>query len=64
MKLTIDIKSGDTYTYRTYQYSERRAYITANGEGDFFVLRSFVDKIINTSKVIFDGTNVVPTDKY
>lgn len=64
MKLTIDVKSGDTYTYRTYQYSERRAYITANGEGDFFVLRSFIDKIINTSKVIFDGTNVNPTDKY
>ena len=64
MKLTIDVKSGDTYTYRTYQYSERRAYITANGEGDFFVLRSFIDKIINTSKVIFDGTNVDPTDKY
>ena len=64
MKLTIDVKTGDTYTFRTYKYSERRAFITANGEGDFFVLRSFVDKIINTSKVIFDGVNVDPTDKY
>ena len=64
MKLTIDLLNGDNYTYRTYKYSERRAYITANGEGDFFVLRSFVDKIINTSKVIFDGTNIDPTDKY
>jgi hypothetical protein len=64
MKLSIDLLSGENYTYRTYQYSERRAYITANGQGDFFVLRSFVDKIINTSKVIFDGTNVEPTAKY
>lgn len=64
MKLTIDLLNGDNYTYRTYQYSERRAYITANGQGDFFVLRSFIDKIINTSKAVFDGINVEPTDKY
>ena len=64
MKLTIDLLNGDNYTYRTYKYSERRAYITANGEGDFFVLRSFIDKIVNTSKAVFDGINVEPTDKY
>jgi hypothetical protein len=64
MKLTIDLINGDNYTYRTYKYSERRAYITANGEGDFFVLRSFIDKIVNTSKAVFDGINVEPTDKY
>jgi hypothetical protein len=64
MKLTLDTKVGAQYIFRTYQYSERRAYITANGEGDFFVMRSFIDKIINTSKVVFEGTNVDPTDKY
>ena len=64
MKLTIDTKVGKQYVYRTYQYSERRAYITANGEGDFFVMRSFIDKIINASKTIFDGNNIDPKDKY
>lgn len=64
MKLTIDTKVGTQYVYRTYQYSERRAYITSNGEGDFFVLRSFIDKIVNASKTIFDGTNIDPKDKY
>ena len=64
MKLTIDTKVGKQYVYRTYQYSERRAYITANGEGDFFVMRSFIDKIVNASKTIFDGTNIDPKDKY
>ena len=64
MKLTIDTKIGKQYLYRTYQYSERRAYITANGEGDFFVMRSFIDKIINASKTIFEGNNIDPKDKY
>ncbi len=64
MKLTINTKIGTQYVYRTYQYSERRAYITANGEGDFFVMRSFIDKIINASKTIFEGNNIDPKDKY
>ena len=64
MKLTIDTKVGKQYVYKTYQYSERRAYITVNGEGDFFVMRSFIDKIINASKTILDGTNIDPKDKY
>lgn len=64
VKITIDTKIGRQYVFRTYQYSERRAYITSNGEGDFFVLRSFIDKIINTSKIIFDGTNIDPKGKY
>ena len=64
MKLTIDTKVGMQFVYRTYQYSERRAYITSNGEGDFFVMRSFIDKIVNSTKTIFDGTNIDPKDKY
>jgi len=64
MKLTIKTKMNTTYEFRTYKYSERRSYITANGSGDFFVLRSFVDKIVGTSSIIFDGTNISPTDKY
>ncbi len=64
VKITIDTKIRRQYVFRTYQYSERRAYITSNGEGDFFVLRSFIDKIINTSKIIFDGTDIDPKGKY
>ena len=33
-------------TYRFYRYSEGRSYLTINGEGEFFVDASYVEKLI------------------
>lgn len=52
------------YVYKTYQYSERRAYITLNGKGDFFVVRTFLDKIVDSSKQVFDNVLVDSSDRY
>lgn len=63
-KITVHTKTGETLVYRTYQYSERRSYITVNGEGDFFILRSFVDKLIDTAHLVFDNVYVDADSKY
>lgn len=64
VKITVNTKTGETLVFRTYQYSERRSYITVNGKGDFFILRSFIDKIIDTSRIVFDNVYVDPDSKY
>ena len=55
---------GIEYVYDTYQYSERRSYITLNGKGDFFVMRTFIDKIVDSSKQLFNNVRVDSADRY
>lgn len=64
--------------YRFYQYSERRSFITieflestdlscsspSNAYGSFYVLRSFVDKIIADAERVVEAQEVVATSKY
>ena len=64
VKITVKTNTGEELVYRTYPYSERRSYITVNGKGDFFILRSFVDKVIDTSHLVFDNVYVDPDSKY
>lgn len=52
------------YVYDTYQYSERRSYITLNGKGDFFVMRNFIDKIVDSSKQVFNNVRVDSSNRY
>ena len=69
--LTIDTKLGpdkdgeySQFVFKTYRYSERRSYITVNGHGEFFILRNFVDKIIKSSKDIFDNVLIDSSNRY
>lgn len=55
---------GIEYVYDTYQYSERRSYITLNGKGDFFVMRTFIDKIVDSSKQVFNNVLVDSSNRY
>lgn len=62
--------------YRFYQYTERKSYITIevlgedgnsnseNGYGNFYVLRSFADKIIEDAKRMVNGQEIDSTSKY
>jgi hypothetical protein len=64
-KLNRDENGNCTeYVYKTYQYSERRAYITLNDKGDFFVVRTFIDKIVDSSKQVFNNVMVDSSDRY
>ena len=63
---------------RIYQYTERKSYITIesispengfassseNGYGNFYVLRSFSDKIIEDAKRMLSGEEIDSTTKY
>lgn len=45
LTMTI-VTDSTTLEYKFYPYTERRSYMTLNGEGQFYVLRSMADKII------------------
>ncbi len=45
LALTV-VTDSTTLEYKFYPYTERRSYLTINGEGEFYVLRSMVDKIL------------------
>ena len=62
--------------YRFYRYTERKAYMTvevldgkgdagepANGQGVFYVLRSFCDKLMADAYRFMDGTEIVVDSK-
>ena len=53
------------YVFRYYAYSERRSLITVNGgSGEFYVLRSFTDKLVADAARVIAGEAVDPTSKY
>lgn len=65
-KLTI-ITSFDKkpkFEYVFYPYTERRSLLQANGSAEFYVTRSFVDKIIADAARVMTGEVITPTGKY
>ena len=73
-----DLKGNEKYlVYRFYRISERRAYVTIealdsptaqsdprNAYGSFYVLASYVDKIISDANKVLDGIEVQAISKY
>ncbi len=49
--------------YRFYRYSEGKSYLTINGEGEFFVDASFVEKLISDARKVEQGVLVVTESK-
>ena len=60
--LRMSTEGGDM-EFKFYQYSERRSYITINGDGQFFILSDRVEKIWGDALKIINGEDVVATDK-
>ena len=64
-QLTLTFITDSTeLVYKFYPYSERRSYMTLNGEGQFYVLRSMVEKIIADADRVTRDEPVKHTDKY
>ena len=61
--LTVTTKTGRELTYRFYQYSERRSYVTLNGVGEFFVLRTMPDKLVEDAKLLQEGKEIFASGK-
>lgn len=62
--LTIHTESGRELRYRFFRYSERRSYVELNGAGEFYTLRTMVDKILADAKRVQAGEPITSTDKY
>ncbi len=61
--LTVVTESGRELVYRFYQYSERRSYVTLNGVGEFFVLRTMPDKLVADAKLLQAGEAIFASGK-
>lgn len=59
VKLNLD---NIEYVYRMYNYSATKSYITVNGEGIFYILRSRVTKFINDAYRASIGDNTFEGD--
>ncbi len=61
--LTVTTETDRVLTYRFYQYSERRSYVTLNGIGEFFVLRTMPDKLAADAKLLQEGKEIYASGK-
>ncbi len=59
-EMRVTLRNGDVNEYRFYSYSDRRCYYTVNGEGEFYVARSMVKKLLNDAQKVVDGIRVDP----
>lgn len=64
LKMTITSESGRELVYRFYKLTDRKSYMTINGEGNFFVLRTLVDKIIADGEKLINDEIIDSTGKY
>lgn len=64
LKITTTL-DGNVYTYRMYNYSGTRTFITSNGEGQFYLLRTRAAKIFTDAlKAIAGNPDIDGTRPY
>ena len=61
--LKVVSESDRELIYRFYQYSERRSYVTLNGVGEFFSLRTMADKLASDAKLLQEGKEIYASGK-
>ena len=54
---------GEEYEYSFYRYSSRRALLTVNGNGEFYVLADWIEKIISDTEKLLSGIEINPDGK-
>lgn len=54
---------GEEYEYSFYRYSSRRALLTVNGSGEFYVLADWIEKIISDTEKLLSGIEINPDGK-
>ena len=61
--MTIKSLSGREIVYRFYQYTERKAYLTINDQGVFYILNDRVQKLITDAEKAVNGVEINATAK-
>lgn len=63
LTFTVTTNGGDVTEYCFYRYSTRRALVTVNGSGRFYVLVDGAQKIISDAQKVVNGESVDAFDK-
>jgi hypothetical protein len=63
LTMTVKDTEGNVKVYSFYRLTSRKAYITVNGEGGFYVLSGRVEKILADAERFFAGDNIDPNAK-
>ena len=61
--MTIKSLSGRELVYRFYQYTERKAYMTINDQGVFYILNDRVQKLITDAEKAVNNEPIEATAK-
>ncbi|MBQ4289816.1 MAG: DUF4340 domain-containing protein, partial [Clostridia bacterium] len=56
--LRVETEAGLVTVYRFYTESTRRCFVTIDGEGEFYVMRDAVRKMLSDTKKILNGEDV------
>lgn len=64
LTLTVKTNDGKEYVYRFYEITTRKAYITVNGNGGFYVSPNRVQKFITDAQRFFDLELIDANDKF
>ncbi|MBE6637210.1 MAG: DUF4340 domain-containing protein [Ruminococcaceae bacterium] len=59
--VTATLDSGEVLEYQFFSYSTTRCYYTINGKGEFYLLRSQVEKLLRDTDRLLQG---LPIDAY
>ncbi|MBQ4557207.1 MAG: DUF4340 domain-containing protein [Clostridia bacterium] len=60
LEMTVITKAGNERVFKFYQYTDRRVFYTVNGDGEFYVTRTMIDKTIADISRLLNGE---PIDK-
>ncbi|MBO4413517.1 MAG: DUF4340 domain-containing protein [Clostridia bacterium] len=63
LELSFDYDDGNHLDYKFYSYSTRRCFYTVNGVGEFYVMRSLVEKVIRDADRMLHGEQIVAENK-
>lgn len=63
LTLTVKTNDGKEYVYRFYELTTRKAYITINGNGGFYVLPNRVQKFVTDAQRFFNLELIDASDK-
>ena len=63
MSMTVTDTEGVVKEMKFYKLTSRKAYITVNGEGGFYVMTDRVEKIVSDAQKFFSNTPIDATSK-
>ena len=64
LELEVTFRNGSVRTYKFYSYSERRCFMTVNDQGEFYVKRSMIKKLVSDADKLLSYQTIDPNADY